>query len=103
MSEFMDYGDPAAMRAYIPKLEAEVERLRGLFDQADLARAQLERKNERLRAGLERIAGGSAQGPPYPEAAIIARNALAEEKPGAHHDAGPGLEWERGPNMKDVG
>lgn len=32
----------------------------------------------------------------------IARDALAEE-PGAHHDAGPGPEHERGPNMKDVG
>jgi len=57
VTEFMDYGDPSAMRAYIPELEAEVKRLRahlereqGLTKWAADAAAAGQAEAERLRA-----------------------------------------------------
>jgi hypothetical protein len=89
---------------------ADVERLRALAEQRLKDREYWQERNAEKEAEVERLRADLDAARWLYESEMKARataeaevERLREEKAGAHHDAGPGPEWERGPNMKDVG
>lgn len=75
----------------------------GIAAALDRIEAEVERRRENAYRSALRIADALAKMADEIREDVESDRAALAEEPGAHHDAGPGPEHERGPNMKDVG